>query len=156
MKFVNPVLIVKDKRRAFDFYRDVIGLRLVADFGDYVTLSCGVTLRSEDSWRKMNGFNADSIVYGNAAELFFEEEAFDELLARIEASDAACLVPPSEHEWGQRYVRVLDPDGHVVEIAEDMGAVCERFLKMGMSETEVSVRMDVPIAYVQKMTRFKR
>ena len=75
MKFVNPVLIVKDKRRAFDFYRDVIGLRLVADFGDYVTLSCGVTLRSEDSWRKMNGFSADSIVYGNASELFFEEEA---------------------------------------------------------------------------------
>ena len=102
----------------------------------------------------MNGFSADSIVYGNASELFFEEEAFDELLARIEASDAACLVPPSE--WGQRYVRVLDPDGHVVEIAEDMGTVCERFLKMGMSETEVSVRMDVPIAYVQKMTRFRR
>ena len=46
MKFVNSILIVKDKQRAFDFYRDVIGLRLVADFGDYVTLSGGLTLRS--------------------------------------------------------------------------------------------------------------
>ena len=156
MKFVNSILIVKDKQRAFDFYRDIIGLRLVADFGDYVTLSGGLTLRSEDSWLKMNELNESQIVYGNASELYFEEENFDELLSRIDANMVDCLLPPSEHEWGQRFVRVLDPDGHVIEIAEDMGAVCERFLKMGMSETEVSVRMDVPIAYVQKMTRFRR
>lgn len=156
MKFVNPILIVKDKRRSFDFYRDIIGLRLVADFGDYVTLSGGLTLRTEESWLGINRIDAAALHYGNAAELYFEEDHFDEFLARLSANTVECLLPPSEHEWGQRFVRVLDPDGHVVEVGEDMGAVCERFIAMGMSETEVSVRMDVPIAYVQKMTRFRR
>ncbi len=156
MKFVNPILIVKDKRLSFDFYRDVIGLRLVADFGDYVTLSGGLTLRTEESWLGMNGIDPSVLHYGNAAELYFEEEHFDEFLARLDANMVDCLFPPSEHEWGQRFVRLLDPDGHVIEVGEEMGAVCERFLAMGMSETEVSVRMDVPIAYVQKMTRFRR
>ena len=37
-----------------------------------------------------------------------------------------------EYPWGQRDIRVYDPDKHIVEIAEDMTTVIRRFFTQGM------------------------
>ena len=50
-----------------------------------------------------------------------------------------------EHSWGQRVVRFYDPDGHIIEVGEDMKMVIERFLSTGMTMEEVSVKMDISI-----------
>ena len=56
-----------------------------------------------------------------------------------------------EHGWGQRTVRLYDPDGHLIEVGEDMGMVVRRFLASGMSMEAVSERMDVSIADLEKL-----
>lgn len=52
---------------------------------------------------------------------------------------------------GQRVVRFYDPDGHIIEVGEDMSAVVHRFFGGGMTEEQVARRMDVPLDYVQAM-----
>lgn len=37
-----------------------------------------------------------------------------------------------EYPWGQRDIRVYDPDNHIVEIAEDMNTIIKRFLNQDM------------------------
>ena len=54
-----------------------------------------------------------------------------------------------EYPWGQRDIRVYDPDKHIVEIAEDMGVVIKRFLKEGMSLEEVASRTMYPVEFVK-------
>lgn len=54
-----------------------------------------------------------------------------------------------EYAWGQRVVRFYDPDQHILEVGENMKAVCQRFLNSGMSITETAVRMGVPEKYVR-------
>lgn len=56
--------------------------------------------------------------------------------------------PVKEHAWGQRVVRLYDPDKHVGEVGEKMWAVCCRFLESGMTPEQVAQRMDVPVDYV--------
>ena len=56
-----------------------------------------------------------------------------------------------EHSWGQRVIRFYDPDGHIIEVGEDMKMVIKRFLAAGMTMDEISVKMD---ASVEDLARF--
>ena len=57
------------------------------------------------------------------------------------------------HIWGQRVVRFYDPDRHIIEVGENMKAVCWRFLDSGMTPDQVAVRMDVPVKFVNACLR---
>lgn len=61
--------------------------------------------------------------------------------------------PVQEHSWGQRAVRIYDPDQHVIEIGENIKVVCRRFLESGMTEEETARRMDVPLKFVHACMR---
>ncbi len=152
MKFKNPLLVVGDIERSKQFYRDTLGLRVVQDFGANVTLSGGVCLQSESSWKGFTG--VDSVAYGGTdAELYFEEDDFDAFAQKLESLCVNYLHPVKEHRWGQRAVRFFDPDGHIIEVGENMKAVCRRFLDSGMSEEQAAKRMDVPLKFVRACVR---
>ena len=126
MKFRNPLLAVKDLDVSKAFYREILGLRVVADFGANVTLTGGVCLQTLDTWTNFIGKEVS--FGGNDAEIYFEEEDFDGFLAR--AGEKLELVHPAyEHRWGQRVVRFRDPDGHIIESARIWGALCGDFLR---------------------------
>jgi lactoylglutathione lyase len=42
-----------------------------------------------------------------------------------------------EHSWGQRVVRIYDPDKHIIEIGENIKAVCKRFLDRGITPEQI-------------------
>ena len=44
------------------------------------------------------------------------DAAFSDLVAR----GASAVVPPTDRFWGQRTAYVRDPDGHLVELAQDL------------------------------------
>lgn len=49
--------------------------------------------------------------------------------------------PVMDHAWGQRVVRFYDPDYHIIEVGENMKAVCKRFSGEGMTLEGISERM---------------
>ena len=53
-----------------------------------------------------------------------------------------------EHSWGQKVVRFYDPDGLIIEVAEEISAVVRRFIDSGMTNQETAVRMDVLLDYI--------
>ena len=100
MKLKNPLLVVRDMERSKTFYREVLGLHVVMDFGANVTLTGGLCLQ------------------------------------------------PLEHRWGQRVVRLYDPDRHIIEVGENMKSVCRRFRDQGMTPEQIAARMEVPLKFV--------
>ena len=58
-----------------------------------------------------------------------------------------------EHSWGQRVVRIYDPDKHIIEIGENIKVVCKRFLDNGMTPEQIAERMDVPMKFVNACMR---
>jgi hypothetical protein len=56
---------------------------------------------------------------------------------------------PREQPWGQRVVRLYDPDGHIVEVGETMEAVAKRFLGKGLSAEETAGRTSIPVEFVR-------
>ncbi|MCD2493631.1 VOC family protein [Lacrimispora sp. NSJ-141] len=151
MKFKNSMLIVTDMEKSAAFYKKVLGLHVILDFGSNITLTGGVCLQTRESWLEFihKGEN-DIILGGNDSELYFEEDDFDEFLAKLDAMEEIHYVHPvCEHSWGQRVVRIYDPDMHIIEIGENIKMVCRRFLESGLTEEETAKRMDVPVKFVR-------
>ena len=155
MKYKSPLLVVTDLERSKAFYREVLGLRVIMDFGANITLTGGVSLQTRDSWKTFINVPDSGIAFGgNDAELYFEEDDFDAFAERLISLDTVRLVHPViEHRWGQRAVRFYDPDQHIIEVAENMKTVCRRFLDSGMTVEETAARMDVPVKYVNSCLR---
>ena len=96
---------------------------------------------------------ADSVIrQSHNLELCFETEDFDGFLEKLSRRpDIRRLGDVVEHGWGQRVIRLYDPDGHLIEVGEDMGMVVRRFLASGMTLEEVSARMDVSRGDLKKL-----
>lgn len=152
MKLKNPMLVVNDIDKSVEFYKKVLGLHVVMDFGANKTLTGGLALQTADTYREFIG--TDRIVFGgNDSEIYFEEDDFDRFVKRLGEFDVKYVHPVREHRWGQRVVRFYDPDGHIIEVGENMKVVCKRFLDSGMTPEQVAERMDVPIKFVNACMR---
>lgn len=151
MKVGGPLFAVRDLKRSLAFYQNILGLEVVNDFGANVELTGGLALQTLDSWAGFLGEAPEDIRFGGAdAELYFETEDFDAFLKALQDFPEVELVHPTlEHRWGQRVVRLYDPDRHILEVGESMARVCRRFLDSGLSEEGVARRMDVTVEYVR-------
>lgn len=152
MKFKNPLLVVTDMKKSIEFYKNVLGLRVIMDFGANVTLTGGVCLQTKDTWSEFIGTN-DIRFCGNSGEIYFEENDFDLFIKRLETFEISYVHPVKEHSFGQRAVRFYDPDNHIIEVGENIKTVCKRFLDSGMTAEQVAQRMDVPIKFVNSCMR---
>ena len=152
MKLKNPLLVVADIERSVEFYKNVFGLRVVMDFGANKTLTGGLVLQTADTWKEFIG--TDKICFGsNTFEIYFEEDDFDSFAEKLKMCEVEYVHSVKEHSWGQRVVRIYDPDKHIIEIGENIKVVCKRFLDSGMTPEEVAKRMDVPMKFVNACTR---
>ena len=151
MKYTSTLIVVKDMQKARQFYKEVLGLEVAADFGANVTLNGGIGLQTLDTWKDFIHKQEHDLTFkNNVCELYFEEddiEGFTKMLSQ--RNDIEFVHPLLEHAWGQRVVRFYDLDKHIIEVGENLVAVVTRFMKSGLSIEETALRMDVPISFVQ-------
>lgn len=151
MKYICTLIAVRNIEKAKQFYQDVLGLEVVADFGANVTLTGGIALQTADTWRGFIHKQDEKIVFeNNACELYFEEDDIDNFVAKLNSiKNIEYVHPIFEHSWGQRVVRFYDLDKHIIEVGENMIRVVKRFIDTGLSIEETATRMDVSVDYVR-------
>lgn len=147
MKYTSTLIAVKKMDVSKQFYHDVLGLEVIADFGENVTLDGGVVLQTLDTWKSF--IRMDNVTLpNNAGELYFEEDDMDGFCNHLKAFDICYVHELFEHRWGQRVVRFYDPDKHIIEVGEKLETVVLRFIEQGLSAEETAVRMDIPLDFV--------
>lgn len=136
-------------KQSIAFYCDLLGLAVEADFGANVTLSGGLSLQTEETWQSFIGGKTLGYRH-NCGELYFETADFADFLQKLAAFDVEYVHKPLEHSWGQQVVRFYDPDGNIVEVAEDLAEVIYRFRDEGMNKAQIAERMDVPLEFIEE------
>lgn len=149
MKLKNPMLVVTDMDKTVEFYKRVLGLQVVTDFGANKTLTGGLALQTLETYKDFIGTSNISFG-GNNFEIYFEEDDFDKFADNLKKCNVQYVHPVKEHSWGQRVVRFYDPDRNIVEVGENMKAVCKRFIDRGMTLEQVAERMDVTMEYINE------
>ena len=98
MKLKNPMLVVKDIDRSVNFYKNVLGLRVIVDFGANKTLTGGLSLQTLSSWKDF--IQEYSIDFGsNNFEIYFEEDHFDDFIEKLKTYPIEYVHPVKEHSW---------------------------------------------------------
>ena len=147
MKFTSTLIAVADMEKSKQFYQDVLGMHVVADFGANVTLDGGLVMQTLDTWKSF--IRTDKVILpNNAGELYFEDEDLDAFCDHLKRFDIRYVHPLFEHRWGQRVVRFYDPDRHIIEVGEKLNTVILRFMEQGLSAEETAIRMDIAVDYV--------
>lgn len=116
MKLKNILIVVKDIEVSKRFYKDLFGLDVVLDNNGNVILTEGLVLQDKHIWESF--IKKDVTARGHDAELYFEEKDIDGMLKKLDESpyEIEYINRDLKHSWGQRVIRLYDPDGHVIEI----------------------------------------
>lgn len=149
MRLKNILIVVKDIEQSKEFYKDLFGLHVVNDFGENIILTEGLVLQEQELWETFT--NTRVVPRGNDAELYFEENDMDSFIEKLNQYpyEIVYVNPLMEHDWGQRVIRIYDPDGHIIEVGESLEYVAKRYLKSGMSVEETALKTQLPQAQVE-------
>ena len=120
------VLVVDDLTRALEFYVGILGLPLGHRADVYAQLATGATrvglyeraAMSALLGRPLGAPDPDRPGF----ELGFKVPDCDTAYAELVGRGARPAVPPTDRPWGQRTAYVADPDGHLIELAEQLTA----------------------------------
>lgn len=144
------VIICKDFDKMNKFYQEVLLQEIEADYGNCIGFKSKISLwklTEEYPIAKKLGYTFSE--KGNANfELSFETEEYEELIQHLSQKNINYLHKTKEEVWGQRTLRLYDPENNLVEIGESIPCFVKRFYNQGMTVEEVAQRTSVPITFV--------
>ncbi len=154
MKLKNTLIVVTDMERSKNFYRGLFGLEVLADYDGNAVLTEGLVLQDAGIWET---FIENKVSFRtNNAELYFEENDMDWFMGKLNQwpEKIEYATPFCEHSWGQRVVRLYDPDGHLIEVGESMDFVARRLLLQGLSVEETSIKTQMAYKRVEEIASY--
>lgn len=152
MKYMGPMIVVKDINQTKAFYTKVLGLRVISDFGENITFTGGLSAQTENSWIQFTNGNKKDFKYGgNNFELYFEEDDFDNFIHKIKELKIDRIGELTEMPWGQKIVRFYDPDKHIIEVGENLKIVVKRLFESGMKIDEIAKKTFLTEKYIQRL-----
>jgi lactoylglutathione lyase len=116
------ILYVDDLEGSVTFYRDVVGLdHRFTDHG-YAEFDTGPTrfgLYAHARLPELIGRTASGAVHPQGEVLFLVDDV-DAEAVRLRDAGVEVLTGPVDRPWGHRTLHLLDPEGHVVELAQEI------------------------------------
>jgi catechol 2,3-dioxygenase-like lactoylglutathione lyase family enzyme len=145
------VILVDDIEKSKHFYNNVLGQKIINDFGRNVVFEGGLSIWQKDYALNLifEGKVYEIAVGGNNFELYFETDNLDNLYDLLVSEKVEVIHSILEHSWGQRGFRVRDPDGHIVEFSESMESVVRRLNLQGLSLEVISEKSMMPMEFVE-------
>ena len=114
------ILYVRDLERSISFYREVIGLPFKfteSGYAEFATEGTKFALFERARLPQLIGREATN---GEATmEVAFLVDDVDREAERLRRAGVTVLSGPVDRPWQQRTFHLLDPDGHVVELAQE-------------------------------------
>lgn len=121
VRSVDYVIIYAESLdRSVDFYRDVVGLPLKFVDAGYAEFDTGVCRFAVYERRRADWLTSVATAPGPAAEVVFIVDSVDAEAARLGKLGVTLLAEPADRPWGHRTLHLADPDGFIVELAEEI------------------------------------
>lgn len=155
MKYCGSLYVALNKEETVNFYREILGLRVIQDFGTNFTLTGGVSFQTIESWAGFIEKDVEDIKLGACnGEMYFETEDLDAVVEALNKYKKIEYVhKKKEHNWGQLGLRIYDPNHHIIEISESMTCMCKRLYNKGMTAEEISQKTGLSVKLVQRFLK---
>jgi len=142
IRYHSAVLFVDDIEKAKRFYSTVLGLEIDLDMGSNISYRNGITLwqiRTDHIIPQKIGLERIRIK-GNGFELYFETENIQKTIVELKSYQVTFIHEIHEESWGQRTVRIYDPDENIIEIGETLKTFLLRMKNEGLDIAQISAK----------------
>lgn len=152
LKFVCPLIVVENIAVSRRFYEDCLGQKVRYDFGEDVQFEGGFSIHLKVHFLTLLGDEKPFPVTlkSHAGELFFETDEIEAVQTRLEQAGVEFIHAIREQPWGERVMRLYDPDGHILEIGESMTAAVIRLHGQGLSNEQITQKTGMPAGFVEQ------
>lgn len=117
----NVILYVEHLEASIAFYRDAVGLAFKFSEHGYAEFDGGgVKLGLYERGRLPELIGRPAGKASISGEILVLVDDVEAEAARLRNAGVEVLSGPTDRPWGQRTLHVLDPDGHVVELAQEI------------------------------------
>ena len=152
-KFESTVFFVQDVEKSKNFYANILGQKILMDFGLNVGFEGGFAIWDADyALKSIFQEKADKIkVGGNNTEIYFESSKLESLYQKLKNESVEFIHPIREAPWGQKAFRIRDPDKNIIEFGEPMSDVVIRLHEQGKTIEEIAKKSLMPIEIINKI-----
>ena len=150
LKFVGPLIAVEDMARSRQFYEQLLEQKVKFDFGVDVCFEGDFTIHLKSHFQSLLGDAAQYPITPKAhnGELYFDTDEIEVIYQRLQAAGVQFIEGIQEQPWGQRAMRLYDPDGHILEIGEPMEITVRRFHRQGWSIERIAEKTGMPPEFI--------
>lgn len=148
MKYICPLIVVKDIKCSRDFYESVLSQTVKYDLGENVTFHGDFAIHLQSHYSHLIN-NKPIQSGGNNFELYFEYDDIDAVVVKLKERNVEFVHEAQEQPWRQKVVRVYDPDKNIIEIGESMEYLSYRLSKEGLSNEQISISVGIPVEFVK-------
>ncbi len=151
LKFVSPLIVVENMARSRQFYEQLLEQKVKFDFGEDVCFEGDFTIHLKSHFQSLLGDAARDPVTMKAhnGELYFDSDDIEAIYQRLQAAKVEFIEGIREQPWGQRAMRLYDPDGHVIEIGEPMETAVRRFHQQGWSIERIAEKTGMSREFIE-------
>lgn len=116
----HVILYVTDLAAAVEFYRDVAGLEHRFTDAGYAEFGTGTTRFALYERRRAEWLTGHPVMPGPAGEVVLIVDDVDAVAVALRGRGVPLLAEPADRPWGHRTLHIADPDGFVVEFAQEI------------------------------------
>ncbi|MDP4276998.1 MAG: VOC family protein [Bacteroidota bacterium] len=160
LKNCTPVLFVKDAGLSKKFYTELLQFTVVMDNGG-TNLTFKEGFAVWQVWpdniisKTLGAENITNKDSSSRFELCFETDDIDQIYQTLKESGVQFLHEINTEVWGQRTIRFYDPDGHLIEVGEEMSIFLKRIYEEEGKDLEATAKrtfmpLDALKAFVQE------
>jgi catechol 2,3-dioxygenase-like lactoylglutathione lyase family enzyme len=153
LKFHSSVLFVKDLEISKQFYCDFLKQEIETDFGNNIVLKGGLSLWQIPDWHSLKSDFYIKDNTNNALELYFETEDISQITKIINSNNISKHHDLTEESWGQKTIRIYDPDNNLIEIGEKLESFIKRMYLEGLTIEQINKKSGVPINLISEYIR---
>lgn len=136
MKYICPLVLVKDIEKAKFFYTSILKQTIKTDYGENVVFHGDFSIHQREHYSQLID-GKEIITRANNFELYFEENKIEEVLDRLKQNNVELVHDIMEQPWRQRVIRFYDYDYNIIEVGESMEYVAYRLHKENKSIEEI-------------------
>ena len=148
LKFMSSLITVEDIKKSRDFYENVLGQKVEADYGQNVSFG-GFSIHLRSHFQMLID-NKDVVAGGNNFELYFEYDNLESIVEKLKAEKVEFIHQLQEAPWKQLGVKLYDPDKNIIEIGETLEYLSFRLHQQGNSFDEISIMTGLSRDFIEK------
>jgi len=140
-----PVLFVKDAGISKKFYTELLQFTVIMDNGG-ANLTFKEGFAVWQIWldniipKTLGAENISNKESTSRFELCFETDDIDQIYMTLKENGVRFLHEINTELWGQRTIRFYDPDGHLIEVGEEMSIFLKRIYEEEGKDLEATAK----------------